>query len=194
MFKKKLSLFLAFVLLFSIFTFTADAETVGHRYVNTSNKKSLNLREETNTNSKVLTTIPNGTKIVVVDYHAHDTWANVVYNDFFGFVQTRYLSLHKPIEQQPTEQEGENLFSNFVQAYYVASVTPSSPTGFVHMRWAPSKKMPIFKDYYAGARLHVLYENETWCQVYDPVSNLSGFMMKAFLNPLYAMSEQDKSI
>ena len=66
-------------------------------------------------------------------------------------------------------------------AYYNACVRPSTPTGFVHMRWAPSKDQPIFQDFYAGEALQVLYANNSWCQVYDPHTHTFGYMMKQFL-------------
>ncbi|HPS82219.1 MAG TPA: hypothetical protein PLP25_10235, partial [Candidatus Limiplasma sp.] len=66
--------------------------------------------------------------------------------------------------------------------YYTATVRPSSPGGFVHLRWAPSKSQPVQSDYYNGSELVVISQNGTWCQVYDELNESSGFMMAEFLS------------
>ena len=62
------------------------------------------------------------------------------------------------------------------------TVQPSTPSGFVNLRWAPSKKMAIQSTYYAGYTLRVLAEDGVWAQVLDESSGTCGFMMLSFLN------------
>ena len=61
---------------------------------------------------------------------------------------------------------------------------PSNPSGYVNMRWAPSKSTSVHEVYYAGETLQVIADNGTWCQVYDTSRNICGFMMKQFLTIL----------
>ena len=80
---------------------------------------------------------------------------------------------------------GVDMFANFTPCYYAAAVRPSSPGGFVHMRWAPSKMQPIQTDYYNGDVLLVIAENGEWSQVYDEQTHAGGFMMTAYLESVY---------
>lgn len=57
-------------------------------YVNTANKKTLNLRAEPN--GKVLAQIPNGTKL---EAQSEGEWSKVGYNGKIGYVKTEFLSI-----------------------------------------------------------------------------------------------------
>ena len=57
-------------------------------YVNTDNKKTLNLRAEPN--GKVLAQIPNGTKL---EAQSEGEWSKVGYNGKVGYVKTQFLSV-----------------------------------------------------------------------------------------------------
>ena len=54
---------------------------------------NVNLREENSASSKVLTVIPSGSKVQVVD--AAEDWYEVVYNNQRGYVYSSYLSTTK---------------------------------------------------------------------------------------------------
>ena len=151
-------------------------------YVNTANKKSLNMRSSTDLGNNILTSIPNGAAVVVYEFLNSNTWAHIGYGGRDGYVMTRYLSLTPPSTQPSTT---ENLsFKDFKSTYYLASVKPSTPSGYVNMRWAPSKSTAVHDIYYSGSTLQVIAESKTWCQVYDIQKNICGFMMKEFLVPL----------
>ena len=57
-------------------------------YVNTANKKTLNLRAEPN--GMVLAQIPNGTKL---EAQSEGEWSKVGYNGKIGYVKTEFLSI-----------------------------------------------------------------------------------------------------
>lgn len=151
-------------------------------YVNTANKKSLNMRSSTDLGNNILTSIPNGAAVVVYEFLNSNTWAHVGYGGRDGYVMTRYLSLTPP-STQPSTTESLS-FKDFKSTYYLASVKPSTPSGYVNMRWAPSKSTAVHDIYYSGSTLQVIAESKTWCQVYDTQKNICGFMMKEFLVPL----------
>lgn len=167
---------------------------VSYMYVKTGNKGSLNLRQTASADAKVLTRLPYGARLMLYDYKKGDKWALCVYEDFEGYVMTRYLSAAQPAAAPAptaTPQVGTESreYKRMQPAYYYAAVRPSVPTGFVHMRWAPSTAEPIFKDYYNGQILKVLYESGSWCQVYDEENDLCGYMMKKFLNYVADVTE-----
>lgn len=151
-------------------------------YVNTANKKSLNMRSSTDLGNNILTSIPNGAAVVVYEFLNSNTWAHISYGGRDGYVMTRYLSLTPP-STQPSTTESLS-FKDFKSTYYLASVKPSTPSGYVNMRWAPSKSTAVHDIYYSGSTLQVIAESKTWCQVYDTQKNICGFMMKEFLVPL----------
>ncbi len=151
-------------------------------YVNTANKKSLNMRSSTDLGNNILTSIPNGAAVVVYEFLNSNTWAHIGYGGRDGYVMTRYLSLTPP-STQPSTTESLS-FKDFKSTYYLASVKPSTPSGYVNMRWAPSKSTAVHDIYYSGSTLQVIAESKTWCQVYDTQKNICGFMMKEFLVPL----------
>ena len=151
-------------------------------YVNTANKKSLNMRSSTDLGNNILTSIPNGAAVVVYEFLNSNTWAHIGYGGRDGYVMTRYLSLTPP-STQPSTTESLS-FKDFKSTYYLASVKPSTPSGYVNMRWAPSKSTAVHDIYYSGSTLQVIAESKPWCQVYDTQKNICGFMMKEFLVPL----------
>lgn len=134
-------------------------------YVNTANKKSLNMRSSTDLGNNILTSIPNGAAVVVYEFLNSNTWAHIGYGGRDGYVMTRYLSLTPP-STQPSTTESLS-FKDFKSTYYLASVKPSTPSGYVNMRWAPSKSTAVHDIYYSGSTLQVIAESKTWCQVYD---------------------------
>ena len=199
-------------MLVAIIPFTAVAEdpVITYMYVKTDNGKPLNMRETDSTDSRVLTKIPYGTQLELMDYYIGAPWASCSYDGCYGYVMTRYLSCDmpgpsptakpKPVPTAtprpqprpnpvppPNPVPVENMFNNFLPVFYNAVVRPSTPASFVHMRWAPSKSQPIICDYFEGQTLQVLYANDTWCQVSDSATHVCGFMMREFLtfiNPI----------
>lgn len=186
--KRVTALLVAMILTISIIPISASALTAS-MYVYTSNGKSLNMRSYPSMDAEIVTTIPYG---AIVDVYSgwDSTWAHCYYNGVDGYCKTRYLTTSDPGARpsQPSSPSGssstssESMFNNFTECYLTATVRPSSPGGFVHMRWAPSKKQAIHHDYYNGDMLTVIAQNDTWCQVYDEINHVGGFMMKAFLS------------
>ena len=187
--RKLLPLFTLIVLIASMIPLAAfsDSNPV-YYYVKTGDYGPLNMREAASTKAEIIAQIPYGEKVELLDFFINSTWASCNYKGHYGYVMTRYLSFDKPHPKpgpgptpKPTAKPSASMFTGFKPAYYNAIVRPSTPAGFVHMRWAPSKEEPIFQDYYAGKSLQVFYANDTWCQVYDTATHMFGYMMKQFL-------------
>jgi uncharacterized protein YraI len=183
--KRALAILFAFVLVVSLFP-TVAALASSTMYVSTSNGKALNMRDYPSKDGNVITTIPYGAKVSMDEGFVGSSWVMVTYKGNEGYCMARYLSTSKP-GPKPTQTttatptESSSLYDYFVSANYTVSVRPSSPGGFVHLRWAPSKNQPIQRDYYNGEELTVISQNGTWCQVYDQSNNVCGFMMSSFL-------------
>lgn len=68
---------------------------------------------------------------------------------------------------------------------FTVSVRPSRASGWVNMRWAPSKDTEIITNYRSGAQLTVIAETQNWYQVVDPNSEATGFIMKTYVTRVY---------
>ena len=182
--KRAMAFLFTLMLLGSVMlTAVAYAETM---YVNTSNGKSLNIRDYPSKDGNVIGTFAYGASVEVDTGFVGGTWAHVYFAGGDGYCMYRYLSDYHPgPKPQPTStakpSPATDLYSDIVQASYTVAVRPSSPGGFVHLRWAPSKKQPVNRDYYNGDTLQVLAQNGEWCQVYDAENGVCGFMMVSFL-------------
>ena len=154
-------------------------------YVDTANHKSLNLRSSCDLGDNIIGSIPYRAAVTVYDFYASNTWVWVEYNGKSGYVMSRYLSPWQPaVDPGQGGSDTAISYANFQPTFYTVSVRPSNPSGYVNMRWAPSKSTAVHQIYYAGEVLQVIADNGTWCQVYDTSRNLCGFMMKEFLTIL----------
>ena len=187
--KKRLLITTALVLLVLSVATTALA-FYGDMYVVTSNGKTLNLRSGPHTGvDNKIANIPYGAQVWVEQTIGGGEWCYVNYNGREGYVVSRYLSYNKPAPKPapiPTSKPApshEADYRGFVGVDSYSMVRPSTPGGYVHMRWAPTKAAPVYQDYYAGASLHVIARNNIWSQVQDLETGRVGFMMSAFLVP-----------
>jgi mannosyl-glycoprotein endo-beta-N-acetylglucosaminidase len=180
--KRVLAVLVLVLLLATILPVISASAVIGPQYVYTSNGKGLNLRSGPSKDYEILTTIPYGTELTGVAYY-DSSWSQVSYNGYSGYVMSRYLSSTKP-SSKPTptpKPSSESLYKDFYKADYYVTVRPSTPSGYVNLRWGPSKSIDVENTYYAGASLHVLAENSTWAQLYDQATGTCGFMMREFL-------------
>lgn len=79
----------------------------------------------------------------------------------------------------------ETLNEEFRSARFVSPFTvvvrPSRASGWVNMRWAPSKDTEVLATYRSGAHLTVIAETQNWYQVVDNDTEATGFMMKTYV-------------
>ena len=68
---------------------------------------------------------------------------------------------------------------------FTVTVRPSRASGWVNMRWAPSKDTEVLATYRSGAQLTVIAETQSWYQVVDPSSEATGFIMKTYVTRVY---------
>ena len=193
---KKRTLAIIVVMVLTMLTVSAAlASMVGNMtmYVYTANGKSLNLRAEPNTSAQVIANIPYGATVSVYEPY-NDAWYSVGYNGKTGYVMSRFL-VSDPPGPKPTHTNSPTptpspsdkntlsnaMFDGFSSASYQVKVQPSSPTGYVNLRWAPSLNASIHSRNYMGDILTVVAVNQKWSQVMDESNNVVGFMMSEFL-------------
>ena len=188
---KKIQVALLAALVMVLLSATALAGTM---YVNRKEQKSIKLY---NGNDEVICTIPYRT---AVETHSRSKIDNermeVGYQGHWGWVYSRYLSATKPpkVEENSSKNHSSsknNTSNNTAQVnvfagmkavtHYMVVVRPSTPTGYVNLRWAPSKEAKIRTTRYNGDSLRVIAENKSWAQVMDDFTGECGFMMKSFL-------------
>ncbi len=138
----------------------------------------------------MIANIPYGAQVEAIDVCLDGTWINVSYNGIDGYVMIRYLSDSQPgpkptkqpsVTVQPTSTDASIDYSTFADVSYSATVRASVTSGVVHMRWAPSKRVAIKRDYNDGDLLEVIASNGQWAQVRDPQTGAVGYMMLQFL-------------
>lgn len=192
--KKTISLMLCLLVLF-LAPVAALAETM---YVKTESGTGVHLRTGPSTDYDIMETVPYGAAVEVVEMLYGSAWVNVAHNGNYGYMMMRYLSYDKPTPApSPTKKPSggggggssseeammKRVFSGFNESRYEAVVVPSTPSGFVNLRWAPTKSAPVRSQYWAGGILQVKARNSEWSEVYDPATDMHGFMMTYFLTP-----------
>ena len=186
--KRKWLSLIALVMVAVLFTPVIALGGTNIFYVDTANKKSLNMRSDCTMGDNIIANIPYRAEVTVFEFLAGDAWARVEYNGRTGFVMSRYLSGTRPASGGGSGGGSSSSttisYKGFTPTNYTAAVRPSNPSGYVNMRWAPSKSTSVHEVYYAGETLQVIADNGTWCQVYDTSRNICGFMMKQFLTIL----------
>lgn len=186
--KRKWLSLIALVMVAVLFTPVIALGGTNIFYVDTANKKSLNMRSDCTLGDNIIANIPYRAEVTVYEFLAGDAWARVEYNGRTGFVMSRYLSGTRPASGGSSGGGSSSSttisYKGFTPTNYTAAVRPSNPSGYVNMRWAPSKSTSVHEVYYAGETLQVIADNGTWCQVYDTSRNICGFMMKQFLTIL----------
>lgn len=181
--KRVLISFVLVMLLVSMIPIMSASALIGPQYVSTSNGKGLYMRTGPSKDFDIVTTIPYAAMVDSTEYY-DAAWSYVTYKGHAGYVMSRYLSSTKPSGQPtpaPTPSEKGISYKNFVKADYYVTVRPSNPSGFVNLRWAPSKSTDVYTIYYAGYTLRVLAQDSTWAQLYDETTGICGFMMRSFL-------------
>lgn len=186
---KRLFILLIAAVLLAVTVSTALAATM---YVDTANHKTLNLRSYEN--EKVIAQIPYRAAVEVHSFFYNNSCASVTYNGQDGWVYTRHLSWNRPEKVSTKSSENTtstsntakttaaNVFSGMKKVTaYEAVVQPGTPTGYVNLRWAPSKKAAIHGMRYLGDSVRVIAENKYWAQVIDNESGECGYMLKKFL-------------
>lgn len=176
------------------------SDSAGYYYVYTENGKGLNVRATPG--GEVVGSLKYGTKIYCYYRDGGNGWAMIDYTynmpgvgkgTYACFISSRYLRSSKPPAKPdgatptPTAQtdpEAE-LNAEFRSARkvdpFVVTVRPSRASGWVNLRWAPSKQTEVMATYKANEKLLVIQELKNWYQVEDQDTGNVGFISKQFV-------------
>ena len=140
--KKLISLCLAVIMCVSLFLIPAQAATNGGAVATAA----LNLRASAGTDGKILTTMPQGSKVVVES--TENGWSKVIYNGIEGYASADYLSASESVNA----------------SFGTGTVTGSD----VRMRSGASTSSSIIGTYPKGTQMTVTGISGNWYAVsYD---------------------------
>lgn len=205
--KRLIGIALALMLLLSLVG-TAMAESQGRdMWVCTPNGKNLYVRSSMSTkdDSNIVGSLPYGRKVVTYGGN-YNGWTLIDYGDGSGdtYVMWRFLVSEPPAPYQKKES-GEassstsskefstkdastvaQMNSLVASAKYVTPyevyVRPTRASGWVYVRWFPSKSATAVATYPANTKLLVIAELKDWYQVCEPESGKTGFVYKSYVN------------
>ena len=201
--KKLIGLILAMVLLAGL-ALTAAAEDQGsERYVYTQNGKDLLVRSSTNTyEDNVIGSLPYGAKVITYG-SAAPGWTVIDYGDgsTSAYVMTRFLVKNKPGPHDPglnptpksdsqtfdtreattVEQLNTLLASAKSVEPYTVTVRPLRASGWVYLRWLPTRYSRELATFSANQQLTVIAELKDWYQVEEPVTGKIGFVYMSYI-------------
>lgn len=178
--------------------------TAGYYYVYTENGKTLNVRDMPN--GIKVGNLKYGTRIYCY-FREPNGWALIDYTydkpgygkgTYACYVNSRFLVKNKPAPRTAStttttttakatasadtvaDLNAEFKAAKKVEAYTVYT-RPTRVSGWVNLRWAPSKSAEVITTYKNNMALLVIAELKNWYQVEDPETGNVGFMDKAFL-------------
>ena len=174
----------------------------GYYYVYTENGKNLYVRSTPG--GEIVGSLKYGTKIYCYYRDGGNGWALIDYyynNPGYGYgtyaayISSRYLRKNKP----PAHNSGSSSSSSssasadvaaeidaeFKSAKkvtpFVVTVRPTRASGWVNLRWAPSKSAQLMATYKQNEKLLVIKETNNWYQVEDQDTGDVGFINKQFV-------------
>lgn len=197
--KRILGLMLATMLLVLLASAAVSESQGTDMYVCTKNGKVLLVRSSMSAkdDSNVIGTLSYGQKVIT--YGHENGWALIDYGNQAGYIMYRYLVKQKPAPFNPsgsTEQKTNEFSSKnattvnqmntlFTSAKtvtpYNVTVRPTRASGWVYMRWLPSKSAKEMATFSGNYELTVIAELKDWYQVCDPATGKVGFIYKSYV-------------
>ena len=198
--KKLLGLMLA-VMMLVLLASAALSESQGtDMYVYTKNGKVLKVRSSMSTenDSNVIGTLNYGQKVVI--YGHRNGWAMIDYGNTTGYIMYRFLVKEPPApykgsdNQKKQESAGSSTMDATTVAQmnamvasaktvepYTVTVRPTRASGWVYLRWFPSKSAAEMATFSGNYELTVIAELKDWYQVEDPATGRVGFIYKSYV-------------
>ncbi len=197
--KKMIGLILAVMMLVTAVS-AAMAESQGtEMYVYTANGKGLNVRSSMSTTEKnFIDSLPYGSKVFAYG-NPKPGWTYIEYGNKSGYVMSRFLLKYKPAPFDPgsapapdsnsfdtrtavsVEQINTLLVSARSVTPYSVSVRPTRSSGWVYLRWLPTRNSQQMATFGANYQLTVIAELKDWYQVQDPATGKVGFVYKSYI-------------
>ncbi len=178
------------------------SDSAGYYYVYTENGKGLNVRATPG--GDIVGSLKYGTRIYCYYRDGGNGWALIDYTynmPGFGkgtyacFISSRYLRKSKPPANPGSESSSSSSSGSSDTATeinrefrsakkvdpFTVTVRPSRASGWVNLRWAPSKSTEVMATYKQNEKLLVIQETNNWYQVEDQNTGNVGFISKQFV-------------
>ena len=178
------------------------SDSAGYYYVYTENGKGLNVRATPG--GDIVGSLKYGTRIYCYYRDGGNGWALIDYTynmPGFGkgtyacFMSSRYLRKSKPPANPGSESSSSSSSGSSDTAAeinrefrsakkvdpFTVTVRPSRASGWVNLRWAPSKSTEVMATYKQNEKLLVIQETNNWYQVEDQDTGNVGFISKQFV-------------
>lgn len=198
MIKRILSLAVVMILAMALLATSASAWEWRYSHC-VSNGKPLKIRSGPSKDYPVVGSVPYGEQIGV-DHDLGNGWSEVIWGSVPAYAMTALMSRTYPGPYQPTKKpdvtpgpsdssssttvDQMNTLvkaANFVNPYLVTAHTTRA-SGWVYMRWFPSRKSDAVATYPANKQLNVIAELKDWYQVEDPDTGKIGFVYKSYID------------
>ena len=191
------------VMLLAMITLEAAADGGGKdMWVCTQNGKGLYVRTSMSTqdDSNIAGTLPYRARVVCYGHNASG-WAVIEYGGQYDhYVLYRFLVDHDPGPYKSGSTPASNrdaqfstmeastvaqmntlaASAQFVEPYSV-TVRPTRASGWVYLRWFPSRSAAQIATFGANYELTVIAELKDWYQVEDPATGKVGFVYKSYV-------------
>ena len=197
MFKRMLTMMIALALLLGIMIPAASLAEF-KMYVYTANGKTLNVRSAPTTGDNIIKVLPFGAE-VYVDYHLGNGWTALMWTGEsydHVYVQTRFLVDTKPTKKPTPVGPGNpssdtnsgslaelnKIFKTWkvVEIPYQVTVRPTRASGWVNVRFAPSKQAELLSTHRDNEMLTVIGELNGWYQV-ETMYGAVGYVSSQFV-------------
>ena len=166
-------------------------------YVYTENGKGLTVRSSMNTtDSNFVDSLPYGSKVFAYG-NPKPGWTYIEYGGKSGYVMSRFLVKSKPEPHDAgsaqnsgsfdtraavsVEQINTLLASAKTVTPYTVTLRPTRSSGWVYMRWLPSRNAAQMATFGANYQVTVIAELKDWYQVQDPATGKVGFIYKSYI-------------
>ena len=147
-------------------------------WVNCANGYRLNVREQPDMNSKLITRFDCGIKVTVLS-DAGNGWVYVTNGQVSGCVMSRFLQAAKPGKYEITERDDHFVA---VTPYTVCAKALNSRTdASVGLRVKPNKTSQAIRRLEAGDRLQVIARGKVWSKVVDLRTGMTGYAANDYL-------------
>ena len=178
--------------------FAAGTSTM---YVKTDNGRALYVRSSPwRSDDNIIGSIKYGEAIGVDwSYAGNDGWTRVIWGSYGdAYVMSRYLVSEKPAPYKPSGGGSGSKPSSTAESTtvdqmntlvvgarsvtpYEITVRPTRASGWIYVRWFPSRRSKEVATYGRGSKLMVIAELKDWFQVEDPESGKIGFLYKSYV-------------
>ena len=149
-------------------------------WVNCRNGKSLNLREQPGTGSKVICQLKCGTEVTILGFVGNG-WAQVTVTKGgqTGYVMANFLQDKKPGKYEITEREDD--FRAVTPYMATAKALNAKTDRSVGLRVMPNKTANAIRRLTAGDEVKVIAQGRDWCEVIDQQTGQTGYVASSYL-------------